>query len=378
MFNAEQMKARTVVIFECEGGSDKWFDGHRKDTRPIVESLLARGLKAEVMFYRNEWAEKLLEYVSERASGYITRVNPGNIAGGEEKYFEFLSALSARGLVGMSDPSVMINLGAKDALSKLAGTGLVPQDTFAYYDVEDFKARFPVTLSLGERVLKQNRGSTGSGIWRVRVDESEGIVLKPGVPIPLDTRLKCTEAVDNHTEYHTLAEFMDFCEQYLVGANGLIVDMRFLPRITEGEIRVLMVGASPVFVVHKKPAAGGECFSATLFSGAKYTYDSPENWPVLISHLLDSLPLIGERLGFTQMPLLWTADFILDTDERGTDKYIVGEFNCSCVGFTGHEDLGIQGMMADEVYRLMCPEPLAVVPEPFISAAASMVPALGC
>lgn len=58
--------------------------------------------------------------------------------------------------------------------------------------------------------------------------------------------------------------------------------MRFLPRIKEGEIRVLMVGGDPIFVVHKKPAEGADAFSATLFSGAKYTYESPEKWKELV------------------------------------------------------------------------------------------------
>jgi hypothetical protein len=34
----------------------------------------------------------------------------------------------------------------------------------------------------------------------------------------------------------------------------MLVDMKFMPRIKEGEIRILMVGANPIFVVHKKPA----------------------------------------------------------------------------------------------------------------------------
>ena len=37
--------------------------------------------------------------------------------------------------------------------------------------------------------------------------------------------------------------------------------------------------------------------------------------------------------------LIWTADFILDTDENGEDAYILGEMNCSCVGFTSQLEL---------------------------------------
>jgi hypothetical protein len=59
-------------------------------------------------------------------------------------------------------------------------------------------------------------------------------------------------------------------------AENFIIDMRFLPRIKEGEIRVMLMGAKPLFVIHKKPADAKDAFSATLFSGAKYRYDPPE------------------------------------------------------------------------------------------------------
>mgnify|MGYP007099858092 CR=1 FL=1 len=112
--------------------------------------------------------------------------------------------------------------------------------------------------------------------------------------LPLDTKLKCTEAVDNHTEERELGEFMDFCDQYIVGDNGMLVDMRFMPRIVEGEIRILLVGPHPVFVVHKKPAEGGDAFSATLFSGAKYTYQKPEEWQELVDMFAEAVT--GQRL----------------------------------------------------------------------------------
>ena len=53
----------------------------------------------------------------------------------------------------------------------------------------------------------------------------------------------------------------------LPGEDGLVVDQHFLPRITEGEVRVLMIGSKPAQVVHKRPADGA--YSATLFSGAR-------------------------------------------------------------------------------------------------------------
>lgn len=340
---------KNVVIFEAEGGSDKWIDGHRKDTMPILEAIKAKGWNCEVVYFRDEWKDTIYDYANDRFDGYISRINPGNLPNGEKAYFETLRRLSDAGLLGMAHPDAMLNFGAKDALVKLATTDLVPDDTYAYYTIEAFKDTFPKSLSYGERVLKQNRGSTGEGIWRVQI--ADAIDYKPGDSIPLETKLKCTEAVDNHVEYHTLADFMTFCEKYIVGENGMLVDMRFMPRIKEGEIRILLVGATPIFVVHKKPADSADAFSATLFSGAKYVYDSPEKWSELIDLFNSSLPIISEKLGGFDIPLIWTADFMLDWDENGNDKYVLGEINCSCVGFTSHLDQGIQEIVADEVIR---------------------------
>ncbi|MBP3088701.1 hypothetical protein EML15_06000 [Corynebacterium sp. sy017] len=340
---------KRIVVFEVEGGSDKYFDGHRKDTMPIVNAIKAQGWESEVIFYRPEWAEAIFEYVSTNCDAYISRVNPGNIPGGEKGYFDLLSKLSDAGLIGMSTPAEMMAYGAKDALVKLNDTDLVPADTAAYYDVETFHNTFPTSLSYGERVLKQNRGSTGSGIWRVQLEDKElAAQVTPGTALPLDTKLRCTEAVDNHTEIRELGEFMDFCDQYIIGDNGMLVDMRFMPRIVEGEIRILLVGPHPVFVVHKKPAEGGDNFSATLFSGAKYTYDKPESWQELIDMFAQARPVIAEKLGGDNIPLIWTADFMLADAEDGSDTYVLGEINCSCVGFTSELDMGIQELVAKE------------------------------
>jgi glutathione synthase/RimK-type ligase-like ATP-grasp enzyme len=339
---------RSVVFLEVNGGNDKGPDGHRRDTMPMIEAVRAKGWNAEVLYYSDTERERLLEELPARFDTYISRINPGHIPGGEALYFEMLRELCNRGMVGMPHPDAMLAFGAKDALVKLRDTPLVPSDTFVAYEMEDFRPQFAKTLSTGIRVLKQNRGSTGSGIWRVELLSQEGVV--PGEPLPESTLIRCTEALDNHVEEQTLGAFMDYCQQYLDGDQGMIVDMPYLPRIVEGEIRILFVGEEPIFVVHKKPAEGG--FSATLFSGAQYTYEEPEKWDELVKLFLTSLPDINDRLGGHDTPLIWTADFMLDTDDKGEDKYVLGEINCSCVGFTSHLEHGIQEKVANEIINV--------------------------
>ena len=336
---------KNIVFFEVRGGSDKGEDGYRKDTMPMVNALKDKGYQAEVIFFEVNKKDEIYEYVKANFDGYVSRINPGNLKE-ENEYFAMLRQLCKDGLVGMPHPDAMIGYGAKDALTKLAGTNLVPSDTYAYYDIKTFKETFPKSLAKGERVLKQNRGSTGEGIWRVSVEGGFS-----GDIVPLNAKIKCTEAKDNHTEHRELGEFMDFCEQYIIGDNGMLVDMTFLPRIKEGEIRLLMLYDTPVNVVHKKPAEGGDAFSATLFSGAKYRYDKPEQWQNLVDMFLGELPSVRSKLGNYDLPLIWTADFILDTDKFGKDKYILGEINCSCVGFTSHLELA--PAVADNIIKIV-------------------------
>ena len=337
---------KNIVFFEVRGGSDKGEDGYRKDTMPMVNALKDKGWGAEVIFFEVGKKDEIYAFVKGNFDGYVSRINPGNLKE-ENEYFAMLRRLCDDGLVGMSHPDAMTGYGAKDALTKLAGTKLVPQDTYAYYDIATFKQNFPKSLAKGERVLKQNRGSTGEGIWRVRLADEAlyGSVLSD------ETAIICTEAKDNHSEQRKLGEFMDFCEQYIVGDNGMLVDMTFLPRIKEGEIRLLMLYDKPVNVVHKKPAEGGDAFSATLFSGAKYRYDKPEQWQSLVDMFLSELPAVRARLGNYDLPLIWTADFILDTDASGADKYVLGEINCSCVGFTSHLELAPE--VAENIIKIV-------------------------
>lgn len=337
-----------VVIFEARGGSDKSKYGYRRDTYPIVESLKARGWTAEVIFYSDENRGEIYRYTIDKADAYVSRINPGNLKD-ETGYFQMLRELVHQGVKGLPHPDVMINYGAKNVVERLKGTALVPEDVYCYYEYDELKHQFPQTLARGERVLKQNRGSTGEGIWRVQLKEPKK--YKDVAEIPEDAVLRLTEARDNHVEEKTMGEFIEFCYQYLEGDSGLILDMPFLPRIKEGEIRVLMLRDKAVSVVHKKPDNSADAFSATLFSGATYRYDKPEQWQEMVDEVEASIPMLQARLGGYALPLLWTADFILDTDDQGNDVYVLGEINSSCVGFS--TNLELSENIADEIMNLI-------------------------
>ena len=226
------------------------------------------------------------------------------------------------------------------------------EDTEVYYTPQDFKQGFRKSIAFQPRVIKQNRGSQGEGIWIVKL-RNENYCAKYGEStVTLDTELVLMEAWDNHVEYHTVGDFLEFCingrteysgewtstgeGRYFDGgveAGSMIVDQRFLPRIVEGEVRCTFVGSELVEILHKKPAEGG--LSATLASGAVYTKFAPDDakFASLVRHLKEDVPRIMDSFDMADrpLPLLWTADYIYGNTD---DELYVGEINCSCPGIT--------------------------------------------
>jgi len=343
---------RKVVFFECEGGSDKGHNGHRRDTIHFCNALIDKNVHAEWAWYKDADADALYERFKD-FDGFVPRINPatdGQYAGVTNKaQTAFLDKLSKK-VLAMPHPDVMTKMGAKDALVKIKDMTVGLPDTFAYYDIDTWHKNFPSVMDLGHtRVIKQNRGSQGEGIWIVKFDDPNT------KKCDLNTVLHLTEAFDNHVEKQTVGEFMKFCEKYIVGENGQLIDQRFCPRITEGEVRVLFFYKTPIEIVHKVPAEGG--LSATLASGAKYTsypVDEPKFKNLLDGFIGTDLPLIMPKLGMTDepLPLIWTGDFILgDKDADGNDTYVIGEFNCSCVGVT--QSLNLCPQVADAAIKIL-------------------------
>merc|ERR1719223_1887789 len=63
----------------------------------------------------------------------------------------------------------MTNMGAKDALCKIADLAIGLPDTLAYYSKEALDKGFKKTMAFQPRVIKQNRGSSGEGIWIIKL-----------------------------------------------------------------------------------------------------------------------------------------------------------------------------------------------------------------
>jgi len=348
------------------GGTDKGPDGNRIDSIPIANGCIKAGAATDMLLYDAEdhdtFASKVEEY-----DAYIVRINPGQLSQGtpegtQARFDALMRDMITKGKLVWSSPDVQTKMGAKDALCKIANMKCGLVDTFAYYDKEALESHFKQTMAFQPRVMKQNRGSAGEGIWLCWLWDKEGDkereypAKKFGeATVNDDDVLKLMEMNDNHVEYHTVKEFIAFCDtgpggdagewtstfpgKYLEGGDdGQLVDQRLLPRIEEGEVRVLMAGDTCQMIVHKKPDGGG---LSAVGGNSIYTYYEPSDakYADLLAKLNADVPFILGALGLEgePLPLIWTADYIpKDPEDPSTatvdTEFVVGEFNCSCVG----------------------------------------------
>merc|ERR1712188_363276 len=238
------------------GGADKSSNGHRYDSIPFANGMISAGMSCQFVHYLHEEHDKFFEVM--------------------QQFDASMREMRKLGKQVWPSPDVMEKMGAKDALCKVAKLNIGLEDTLAYYDEAEFAAGFKKTMKFQPRVIKQNRGSAGEGIWIIKLKSGEYCSTFGEASCADDELLDMMEANDNHAEEHTVAEFIEFCVKgrsdksgtwtskgtgkYLEGgkeAGGQLVDQRFCPRIVEGELRYNQIGDGLVGIIHKKPAEGG-------------------------------------------------------------------------------------------------------------------------
>ncbi|KAH8095828.1 hypothetical protein JL720_3160 [Aureococcus anophagefferens] len=285
------------------GGSDKGPDGNRIDSIPIANGVIKAGGACDMLLY--DYTDHAgFEATIEKYDALIVRINPGQLSqipgvdGVQAKFDATMNAFVGKGKPVWSSPGVQQKMGAKDALCKIANMGCGLVDTFAYYD-GDAETQFKKTMAFQPRGQAEPRlGGRGHLAvldrqrdqgrhhprHRVPVEDVRAESLGDGV------MLKLMEMNDNHVEYHTVKEFLVFCVdgpsgagagtwtstfpgEYLKGgaAGGQLVDQRLLPRISEGEVRVLMAGDTCQMIIHKKPEGG----LSAVGGNSAYTHYEP-------------------------------------------------------------------------------------------------------
>ena len=277
---------------------------------------------AQPAVYHDDFADEVLSQLRE-VHGVLVWRNP--IEGGRDRQTldTMLREVSAAGVFVSAHPEVILQLGTKEVL--LAARDLpFGGDTCKVANLAQLRAELRSRLSVGARVLKQPRGHSGIGVWRIEQLGSGQYALWHA------ERGAVEETVDFDGIVRRLAAYFD--------DGGYMIDQAWQPRIVEGMTRAYLVrdkgvgfGHQAVVALHPKVNNGDAPQPGPrLYSDA----DDPR-FQYLRERLEDAwVHLLSERVGVKveALPLLWDFDFLLGKRTgHAVERYVLCEINVSSV-----------------------------------------------
>ncbi|MDA9507739.1 hypothetical protein XI09_24520 [Bradyrhizobium sp. CCBAU 11386] len=292
----------------------------------IFEALAAVGIEARPVIYDETFADTVRDQLL-AVDGVLVWVDPIHQGKTRADLDPLLRDVAARGPWVSAHPDVILKMGVKEVLYRTRHLGW-GADTHRYDTAASFRAEFPSRLQTdGPRVLKQNRGNGGQGVWKVEALAEAGAMVR----VLHATRGSLPEDMP-------LDAFIARCEPYF-DWGGCIIDQAFQPRLPDGMIRCYMSGA--------KVAGFGRQRIKALIPPPPEGPDAPEAQPgprimhgpgappfqALRRSMEDEwTPQMMDTLGIDEssLPVIWDADFLYGPrDAAGADTYVLCEINAS-------------------------------------------------
>jgi hypothetical protein len=297
----------------------------------IFSELRALGIAAEPAVYCEEMHDEVRAQLM-KVDGALVWVNPLEGDRTREQLDALLRDVAAKGRFVSAHPDVILKMGVKEVLhrTKQLGWGT---ETHLYRGVQEFRDSFPVHLrGTGPRVIKQNRGNAGQGVWKVEwLDQ-------PARTAPVVTVLEARRG--SMPETLPLEDFISRCETYF-GWGGCIIDQPFQSRLSDGMIRCYMGVDKVVGFGHQKikalippPPEGPNAAAAQPGPRNMFGPDAAQFQALRTKIEAEWTPQMTKVLSLARnsLPIIWDADFLYGPrNAAGEDSYVLCEINVSCV-----------------------------------------------
>jgi hypothetical protein len=327
------MTRRAKVAVVWRGGREARDTATPQNNRfyRVFEELAAIGIHAEPAVYDEAFAGEVRDQLL-TVDGVLVWVDPLHDGKTRVALDPLLRDIAAHGPWVSAHPDVILKMGVKEVLHRTKHLGW-GTDTHLYRSVQEFRETFPERLRTdGPRVLKQNRGNAGQGVWKV-----EQIEPLPGGRAAVRVLHAQRGSVP---EDLALADFMARCEAYFT-ADGCILDQPFQPRLADGMIRCYMgadevVGFGHQFIKALIPPPPEGPASDAAQPGPRIMHPaSTERFQALrIKMETEWTPQMMAVLGIdaASLPIIWDADFLYGPrTASGEDTYVLCEINVSSV-----------------------------------------------
>jgi hypothetical protein len=294
----------------------------------VFEALAASGIEALPVVYDESFAASVRDQLLS-VDGVLVWVDPIHQGKTRAALDPLLREIAAQGPAQgpwvSAHPDIILKMGVKEVLYRTRHLGW-GADTYRYDSAGAFRAEFPSRLRAdGPRVLKQNRGNGGQGVWKVE--------LLPNAMVRVLHALRGSQP-----EEIPLDAFIARCEPYF-GWGGCIIDQAFQPRLPEGMIRCYMSGSKVAGFGHQlikalipPPPDGPDSQEAQPGPRIMRGPEAPAFQALRRSMEDEWTPRLMETLDLDEasLPVIWDADFLYGPrDAAGADTYVLCEINVS-------------------------------------------------
>lgn len=310
---------RVAIVWRGDAEMRRTASAETSRLSAIFAALAARGLAPEPAVWDETFADEARAQIL-ACDAALVWVDPISTQTGARRTAldAVLREAAAQGVLVSGHPDVTGKMGVKSVLHATRDLGW-GSDTAVYETQADFAERFPARLAQGPKVLKQNRGNGGIGVWKVEA---------------VDGGVRVREARGgSEPRVLPLAAFVaeragDF------GVAGGLVEQPFQPRHLEGMIRCYMAADRVAGFGHQMvraladPADGPA--SPRLYSGP----DDPRFQRLRGFMERDWAPGLCRRLAIDPdtLPVIWDADVLLGPrTPEGDDSYVLCEINANSV-----------------------------------------------
>jgi hypothetical protein len=328
---------RVAIVFPA--------DPERQKTK-LADSRFARtaaaltdvGIAVEGAPYIAGDAESLRQQLM-LVDGVLVWINP--VVDGRDRgdLNKLLADIAASGVFVSAHPDVIAGMGTKDVLyrTRTMGWGC---DTRHYATSAAMQRELPESLATGKaRVLKQARGHSGDGIWKVELADHTS-TRTASVASP-NARVRVRHAKRGSVETTMpLAAFITQCVPYFSRGHGMI-DQIYQRRLPDGMVRCYLVrdrvaGFGEQLVNALYPAEPGAASGSAPEPGPRLYYPPTraDFQPLKVKLEQQWLGQLCEIVGVdkAQLPILWDADFLYgEKGVDGADTYVLCEINVSSV-----------------------------------------------
>ena len=159
------------------------WDGYR--LHGVFDAFAALGVQAQPVIYGDDRVDQLRPQIL-GLDGILVWVNPIEKGLNRSRLDPLLREVASRGVWVSAHPDVIMRIATKRVLydTRELSWGT---DTRLYRTVQEFRGAFPPTLGAsGPRVLKQNRGNSGQGVWKV--ERRSSTVDRGSDSLPISSR----------------------------------------------------------------------------------------------------------------------------------------------------------------------------------------------